>query len=129
MAVALHRYQQPKIRDMNKILIYISLAILVANILFGAILSCFDTFNVVLSSCVIAITALLLYLISVITMKDAFKVSLSLIFSLIGFIEYLLAVFAPSHFKDNWCLIIVIFLAVLQTALLITTNVVSNKIK
>lgn len=112
---------------MNKIIIYVSLTILAANILLGTILSCFDTLNVVLSSCVIVITALLLYMISVITLKDAFKVSLTLLFSLIGFVEYLLAVFAPSHVKDNFSLIIVIVLAALQVSLLVITNVVSNK--
>lgn len=103
--------------------------LLVTNILFGAILSCYDGFNMAVSSMVIFLTALTLYIVNSIRLKDAFKVSLTLLFALSGAIEFLISVFMPSHFSDNWGMIVIITLLILQGFILLLANTVSTKIR
>lgn len=75
------------------------------------------------------VTTLLLYLTTVIQLKDGYKISLALLFSIVGIFEYVLSLYAPNQFKDNWWLISVILLIAFETILLIVTNTFSKKIK
>ena len=99
------------------------------NILFGAALSFYSFFNVAISSLVLVLTGLLLYLINTIKLKDAYKISLMLTFSLTGFLKYVLSVLAPHRIADNWWLIFVSGIMAMEIILLIVTNIVSNKVK
>ena len=101
---------------------------LVANLLAGAILSFYGWCNVAMSSMVIAITGFLLYLINAIHLKDAFKLSLMVLFVIAGTFEFVFSLIAPNRFKDNWWLILVIFLITFEVILLIITNIISKKI-
>lgn len=126
--IALHRYQLSKtLKRMKKIIILSCAILLVANLLFGAILSFYGWCNVALSSAVIAITGLLLYLTDIIHLKDAFKVSLMVLFLIAGAIEFMLSLIASNRFADNWWLILVIFLMAVEVIVLIITNAISKK--
>lgn len=114
---------------MKKIILLSCAILLVANLLFGAILSFYGWLNVTISSVVIVITGLLVYLADTIHLKDGFKVSLMALFIIAGFIEFALVLIAPNRFTDNWWLILVIILITLEAILLIITNTISNKIK
>ncbi len=114
---------------MKKSIAIISLLWLVINLLFGLLLSAYSWTNVVVSSAVIIITAVLLWLTNSIVMKDAFKVSLTILFALMGIVEYGIACFMPQHLEDNWGVITIIVLMAIQAVLVIATNVVSNRIK
>ena len=98
------------------------------NLLFGAILSSYNAFNIIVSSIVIMATGVLLYVADIIHLKDGFKVSLMLLFSMGGAIEFILSLIAPNHFTDNWWLILVIGLMAAEIILMIITNTISNKI-
>lgn len=114
---------------MKKIIIFSCIVLLIANLLFGAILSFYGEFNVAISSVVIVVTGLLLYLTDIIRLKDGYKISLMLIFAVGGLLEFVLSLIAPNRLIDNWWLILVIGLMVAEAILLIITNTVSNKIK
>ena len=114
---------------MKKIILLSCVILLVANLLFGAILSFYGWLNVTMSSVVIVITGLLVYLADTIHLKDGFKVSLMTLFVIAGFIEFALALIAPNRFTDNWWMILVIILIAIEAILLIITNTISNKIK
>ena len=105
------------------------MVLLIANLLFGAILSFYGEFNVAISSVVIVVTGLLLYLTDIIRLKDGYKISLMLIFAVGGLLEFVLSLIAPNRLIDNWWLILVIGLMAAEAILLIITNTVSNKIK
>ena len=93
---------------MKKIILLLCIVLLVANLSFGAVLSCAtDTIN----------------------LKDGYKISLMLIFAISGFLEFVLSLIAPNRLNDNWWLILVIFLMTIELILLIITNTISNKIK
>jgi hypothetical protein len=114
---------------MKKIIILSSIVLLVANLLFGLILSFYGGCNVAMSSFVIVGTGLLLYLIHSINLKDGYKVSLTFLFTIVGCLEFVLSLIAPNRFTDNWWLIIVIMIMAFEAIMLIVTNTVSNKIK
>ncbi len=114
---------------MKKIIIFSCIVLLIANLLFGAILSFYGEFNVAISSVVIVVTGLLLYLTDIIRLKDGYKISLMLIFAVGGLLEFVLSLIAPNRLIDNWWLILVIGLMAAEAILLIITNTVSNKIK
>lgn len=114
---------------MKKVIILSCMVLLIANLLFGAILSFYGEFNVAISSVVIVVTGLLLYLTDIIRLKDGYKISLMLIFAVGGLLEFVLSLIAPNRLIDNWWLILVIGLMVAEAILLIITNTVSNKIK
>lgn len=114
---------------MKKIILLSCLVLLVANLLFGAILSFYGWCNVALSSAVILITGLLLYLTNTLHLKEGYKIPLLFLFSFAGALEFVFSLIAPNRFTDNWWLIIVIFLITVEAILLIITNTVSNKIK
>ena len=105
------------------------MVLLVANLLFGAILSFYGGYNVALSSAVIVVTGILLYLTDTINLKDGYKVSLMLLFTIAGVFEFILSLIAPNRITDNWWLILVIALMAVEVIMLIITNTVSKKIK
>lgn len=114
---------------MKRIIIISSVILLVINILFGAILSCYNGFNVVVSSIVVLLTATMLYKVNCIMLKDAFKVSLSILLTLGGLIEFVISLFMPPYFSDNWGVIVIITLLALQGLILLLANTVSTKIR
>lgn len=114
---------------MKKIIILSSIILLIANLLFGAILSFYGGFNVVLSSMVIVATGILLYLTDTIYLKDGYKISLILLFTIAGALELILSLFAPNQVVDNWWLILVIILITVEVLLLIITSAISHKVK
>lgn len=103
--------------------------LLTTNLLCGAILSSYGGCNLALSSAVIIVSAVLLYLVDAINIKDGYKVSLMLLFITIGFLEFILSLMAPNHVADNWWLIVVIALMAIQAITLIITRSVSNRLK
>ena len=113
---------------MKRIIILSTIVLLVMNLLFGAILSFYGGFNVAISSSIIAVTGLLLYLTDTIHLKDGYKISLLLIFGIGGLLEFVLSLVAPNRLTDNWWLILVIGLMAAEAILLIITSTVSNKI-
>ena len=114
---------------MKRIILLSTGVLLIANLLLGAILSAYGVFNMLVSSAVIAATGLLLYYTCIASLKDGYKVSLMLLFSVGGLIEFVLSLVAPNRLTDNWWLIVIIGFLAAEIILLIITHTVSNKIK
>ena len=102
--------------------------LLVANILFGSILSIYPTFNMWINCGVIAITTILIYALSHIALKDAFKVSLSFLFSTLGFVIFVIGLLMPQRLEDNLHLVAIILIVAFQAIILTVANIVSKKI-
>ena len=101
---------------------------LAANALFGLILTAYPTFNCGLNCVVIAATTALLYAMRCIRLRDGFFIPLSMLFAFFGFVEFVLGLFSPDKFQDNWYLIVVILLLVFEGVVLALTNLVSSRI-
>lgn len=110
---------------MKKIIILSSAVLLIANLLFGAILSFYGGCNVAFSSIVIVATGALLYLTDTMRLKDGFKVPLMMLFSIAGMVEFIFSLLAPDRFTDNWWLILVIGLIAVEAILLVISNILS----
>lgn len=112
---------------MKRIIIISCSILVVANILLGAILTSVDAYNVVISSSIIGVTGLFLCVINTINLKDAYKVSLITLFSILGLLEYVTSFFATERKADNWWLVFVVFVTTFEAVVLIITNIFSNK--
>ena len=114
---------------MKQIIIVIGIILLVANLLFGLILSSYEVFNLFVSSLVIVATTALLFCLNVIILKDGFKISLHVLFSILGAIEFVLSLFSSKTFENNWFLLVIVLSLAVQSIILLITNKVSIKIK
>lgn len=114
---------------MKRIILFTCATLLVANLLFGLLLSSYEWLNVLLSSGIIILSGIYMLLIGLLPLKDGFKSSLYVVYPIIGFIEFVLSLFSPSRITDNWVVIVITILVVFQLILLFIASVISNKIK
>lgn len=114
---------------MKKTILYIGILTLVLNVAIGLLLSAYPLFNMVLNSIVIVIDTMLIWLSSGNGQRTAFAVTLSFLYSFLGIIQLVLGVLSPTKVADNWMLITIIALFVLECALLIITRTISKKVK
>ena len=114
---------------MKKIILFTCATLLVANLLFGLLLSSYEWPNVLLSSGIIILYGIFMLLIGILPLKDGFKSSLYVVYPILGFIEFVLSLFSPSRITDNWVVIVITILVVFQLILLFIASVISNKIK
>lgn len=100
---------------------------MIANILLGAIITSYSVFNVCVTSIIIAVTTALLIGITSSELKDAFKISLNFLFAFFGLIEFVLGIFAPEQYKNNWYLIAIICLIIIESTIYTISNIASKK--
>ena len=105
------------------------LILFVANGLFGLLLSGYDNFNLAITSVVIAITTMLLYLTTVIKIKDGYIIGLSFLLALFGIVEYVLGLVSPQEMQNNGYIIASIVLLTIEVIALIICNIISKSIK
>lgn len=72
---------------------------------------------------------LLLYILNSITLRDAFKISLGLLFSFFGLIEFILGLKAVEQFENNLALVSIIIIGAIEAILLVITTINSKTIK
>lgn len=114
---------------MKKTILFATLAILVVNIMAGLLLSSYHTFNMLVTSGVIAITSVLMYITESITMKDAFRVSLPFVFAFLGIVMFLLMLFSKPQLQDNWCVIVTLVILLSEVMMVYITHRISRKIQ
>lgn len=111
---------------MKKTVLFVSLAVLVVNILAGLLLSGYHVFNVLSTSAVVVLTAALMYIAENATMKDAFRVSLPFIFGTFGIVMFFLMLFSRPQLQDNWCVIVSLIIALIEVMVMYVTYRVSK---
>jgi hypothetical protein len=112
---------------MKRLIILTTIILLVANGLLGLILTAYQSINVYLNSAVILLSGIVLWVVSSTHLKDAFKISLTSLFAVVGGIEYILGFFAPNEWTNNWFAILVIAILAIEIVFVILTNYVTNK--
>lgn len=112
---------------MKKLIILTTIILLVVNGLLGLILTAYHTTNVYLNSAVILLTGIVLWMVSSTNLKDAFKISLTSLFAVVGGIEFILGFFAPAEWSNNWFAILVIAVLAIEIIFVLLTNFVTNK--
>ena len=101
---------------------------LIVNVLLGLLLSRYDSFNMGVNCGVIALNTALLFCLWQFNFRDVFRISLSLLFSLLVVVELVLGCLMPQELEDNGCLIAIIAILFVEATLCVITNIVSNKI-
>lgn len=109
---------------MKQIIIYTGIILISVNVLAGIIFNCYERFNIYTTSLCLFVNTALLWLIAWSRMKDAFKISLTILFPVFAIIEFVLMVLSPQTFKDNTYLMVTAILIAIQIIILI---IVSNK--
>lgn len=114
---------------MKRLIILTTIILLVVNGVLGLILTAYQSTNVYLNSAVILLSGIILWVVSSTHLNDAFKISLTSLFAIIGGIEYILGFFAPTEWSNNWFAIIMIAILAIEIILVLLTNYVTNKNK
>ena len=111
---------------LKKIVLFSSLIALVANLVAGLLLSAYHPFNLTATSVAIIATAALLYAVAIRPLKDAFRLSLTFLFTFIGITIFFLSLFAKPRVQDNWCVIASILLLLSECVILFVVEKVSK---
>lgn len=115
---------------MKRSIFLIGSILVIVNLLLGLIISAYGCVNLVASTVILVLTAVVLLLINGrMSLKDGYVVSLNILIPIIGLIQYLIAIFMPSRFSDNWGLIMLLALTVIEAIILIAANRISTKIR
>ena len=102
---------------------------LALNLLFGVLLSDYETFNVGFTSIVIMLTTLLIYLLRVVPMKDGFVIGLGFFFLFMGVVEFVLGLISEPSMTDNGFVITAIILLAIQASILLICSSISKRVK
>lgn len=111
---------------MRNITLIIGLLLLVANLIFGAVLACYPSFNIWLNSGIIALTTLLQYIVGRCGLKDAFYISSLSVISVLGTIAFALGLFAPSQMENNWLMLGIVSAILLEIAFVTIVTITSK---
>lgn len=106
---------------MRKLLLTSGCIVLTANLLVGLLLSAYNAMNMWINSGIIIVTMILLLVIASSNLRDGFKISLSVLFSVIGFVAFVLCLFAKPQIKDNWVITVLIILLCAEALITATT--------
>lgn len=109
--------------------IIITAIIVIANTLAGIILSGYSTFHMVVSNVNIISSGLLLTYVFQSTSIFPLKIGATSYLILSGFIRFLVALFSPDRFEDNYALVVLIVLIALELICLVIINTIDKKKK
>lgn len=113
---------------MKNLTVIIGVILLMLNVICGLILTGYTLFNVCLTSAVIVITTILLCLLQVVKMKDAFAISLGFLFSFMGMVEFVLGSMSPEQVTDNGHFLTIIVLLAIEVSIILICNYISKNI-
>lgn len=113
---------------MKSIILSVAGLALVINILCGLIISSYSIYNCGITSGIIILNALLLLLVSEITLKDGFRISLNVLFPLMALVEFIAGLFSPEKFQDNGILVFILVALLLEGVIIIITNHISKNV-
>jgi hypothetical protein len=113
---------------MKQSIILIGSILVIVNLLLGLIISAYGCVNLVASTVILVLTAVVLLLVNGrMSLKDGYVVSLNILIPIIGLIQYIIAVFMPNRFSNNWGMIALLVLIAIEAILLVATNSISKK--
>ncbi len=103
--------------------------LLILNVLIGLIVSTYSTFNLCLTSGIIVLSFALIELLKHSKLRDAFRVSLTVIFAFLMIVCLILGVLSPETFKDNGYIISIFAILSVELIILLTASFISQNVK
>ena len=104
---------------MKNVSIVVGCILLLFNVALCLMLSCYQTFNCVINSSIIILFVLIQCLVSILTLKDGYRVSFNCLNPLFLLIELICGSIASQGFTDNPAIIIILLLLLLQVIMLV----------
>ena len=111
---------------MKGLLLLFGLIALLLNIVFGSLLDIYPVFNMRVNCGVIALTTILLFALNYSTMKAAFRISLTALFSILGVIMLVLSVLSAAELKNNGFIVAICLIIAFEAVVLAICNVISK---
>lgn len=111
---------------MKNLILILGIICFIANAIIGMVITSYAAFNVMVTSIVIAVNTFIMYGIVTSSVKDGFKISLTLLLPIIALIELILGVIAPEGIENNWYVIILTLLLAGEAILYATAYGISN---
>jgi len=112
---------------MKKTVLIIGGIIILLNTIIGGISSAYQVFNVQLVDVSIIFTVLLLYNIVASKIADGFRIGLTVLFSITGFIRVLLALSSHEDIKDNWSILLLLVILAFELICFVVSKFLDNK--
>lgn len=100
--------------------------LIAVNLLFGHLLSSYIWHTAIVTSVFLGIEFVLLLLVSLIKMKDAFRISLNVLFPILALIQFITLLYIPNDGYDSICFVVAVVIALLQVLLILAANIVSK---
>ena len=114
---------------MKALILSIAGLCLIVNILCGCIISSYSAFNCGVTSGIIVLNAIIMLIISSITLKDGFRISLNVLFPIMAIVEFVVGLLSPEKFHDNGSLVFILVALLLEGIIIITTNHISKNVQ
>ena len=114
---------------MKAIILSVAGLCLIVNILCGCIISSYSTFNCGVTSGIIILNAIIMLIVSEITLKDGYRISLNVLFPIMVIVEFIVGLFSPERFQDNGSLVFILIALLLEGIIIIITNQTSKKVQ
>lgn len=112
---------------MKNIILITGILSIITNTLIGLILSNYPSFNCMSVNIILFVNGVILYLLTTDTqISNGFKISLSFLFPVLGFVSMLLAIKSPPYFTDNYYLIGFVFLLFVESVIYIVVRKISS---
>ena len=105
---------------MKKLILVVGILLIVFNTLVGLLISIYSPFNYLMVDLSILISTVLIYFFSNSNISDGYKIGLIVLFTMTGIAKAVCCIAAPSHFKDNTFIVIVIGLVVFEITCLLS---------
>ena len=114
---------------MKTIILLIAGLCLIVNILCGCIISSYSAFNCGVTSGVIVLNAIIMLIVSAITLKDGYRISLNVLFPVMTIAEFIAGLFSPEKLQDYGSLMFILVALLLEGIIIIITNQISKKVQ
>lgn len=105
-----------------KNIVYATTALMILlNIICGLIIPEYEVLNIIMTS-IIIILNMVLVVVALKKLNDAFKISLSFLFSFLCIVECVLSVLSPQEIESNYYIIGICSMLILQIIILISVK-------
>lgn len=111
---------------MKKVILVASGLMIIINVVLSLILETYSVPVMIQGCAVVIVGAVMLLLAQLPKLSDAYRYSLTALFSVTTIGEWVVSFFAPRVVSNNWFVIVAIALFVFEVSLLVASNFISN---
>lgn len=111
---------------MKKIITFVAGLMILTNVILLLLIETYLSTAMLQGCAVVLIGAIMLVLVQYVKLSDAYRYSLSILYSIATICEWLTSFFAPNKLINNWFVMVALVIFVIEIVLLLTSNTLSN---